>query len=85
MNENAVQQMRSRARKRAQEVLNAASKLPIILIAGVLILSISISTQTAQAGEQTGGRRGLSTASSLATLTQSGPIVPGEQTGGRRP
>ncbi len=85
MNENAVQQMRSRARKRAQEVLNAASKIPVLLIAGIMVISISMGSSTAQAGEQTGGRRGLSATTSPDTFAQRGPIVPGEQTGGRRP
>ena len=89
MNENAVQQMRSRARKRAQEVLNAASKLPMILIAGTIILTLGMSPSTTQAGEQTGGRRGLitdtSTSQTQDTVLARGQAVPGEQTGGRRP
>lgn len=88
MNENAVQQMRSRARKRAQEVLNATHKLPIILIAGVMVFTIGFGSSTTKAGEQTGGRRGM-TAQMVQTcpvkLIQNGPIVPGEQSGGRRP
>lgn len=89
MNENSVQQMRSRARKRAQEVLRNASKLPVILIAGLMVLTISMGPSTAQAGEQTGGRKGLSAATALDTTSDTaarqGSIVPGEQTGGRRP
>ncbi|MBL4697915.1 MAG: hypothetical protein JKX70_03685 [Phycisphaerales bacterium] len=91
MNENAVQQMRSRARKRAQEVLNAASKLPLILIAFVMIVSVGFTTSSVQAGEQSGGRRGLTGPISNSLQINSsgylhrGPIVPGEQTGGRKP
>lgn len=79
MNENTVQQMRSRARKRAAEILRNANKLPFYLIASVLILTISLTPSQANAGEQTGGRKGKMTAQ-----TQSQP-TPGEQTGGRRP
>ena len=79
MNENAVQQMRSRARKRAAEILRKASKLPVILVAGCMFLAISSAPSTAQAGEQTGGRKGSMT----ADVQQQ--VIPGEQTGGRRP
>jgi hypothetical protein len=79
MNENTVQQMRSRARKRAAEILRNARKLPFYLIASVLILTISLSPSQAEAGEQTGGRKG-----SMTAQVQS-PPTPGEQTGGRRP
>lgn len=85
MNENAVQQMRSRARKRAQEVLNAASKLPLILIAGVMILSIGLGSSPAKAGEQSGGRRGLNPPAAIELIAQQSAIIPGEQSGGRRP
>ncbi len=85
MNENAVQQMRSRARKRAQEVLNVASKLPLILIAGVMILSIGLGSSPAKAGEQSGGRRGLNSPAAIELIVQQSAIIPGEQSGGRRP
>lgn len=83
INDNTVQQMRSRARKRAQEVLNAASKVPMILIAGVLIVSIGLGTSTAKAGEQTGGRKG--TARAVSQFVMDSVALPGEQTGGRNP
>lgn len=79
MNENTIQQMRSRARKRASEILRKASKLPVVLVAGCMFLTISAAPSTVQAGEQTGGRRGAMTASFQHQ------IIPGEQTGGRRP
>jgi len=94
MNENAVQQMRSRARKRAQEVLNAARKLPVLLAAAVMILTVSLSPSIAEAGEQTGGRRGMTASTqSVASVSmdlhcefsRNSGYVPGEQSGGRRP
>ncbi len=84
MNDNAVQQMRSRARKRAQEVLNAASKLPVYLFAGILIITMALSSAPVQAGEQSGGRRGLTPPAVEHDANQSA-IVPGEQSGGRKP
>ncbi len=84
MNENAVQQMRSRARKRAQEVLNATSKLPVYLFAGILIFTIALSSAPVQAGEQSGGRRGL-IPPAVGHDTNQSAIVPGEQSGGRKP
>jgi hypothetical protein len=79
MNENTVQQMRSRARRRAAEILKNARKLPFYLVASLVILSISLSPTQARAGEQTGGRKGSMTA-------QMDPQpIPGEQSGGRRP
>ena len=93
MSENAVQQMRSRARKRAAEILEHASqtakKLPLIVIATLVLLTISLTSTSAYAGEQSGGRKGTMTAPSqrLAApqLSQSSEIIPGEQTGGRGP
>lgn len=95
--ENAVQQMRSRARRRAQDVLNEAKKLPVFLLAGIFVFTIGFGSQNAQAGEQTGGRRnvvqsqtveiaaGLTGMSGKPSTSASNPIVPGEQTGGRGP
>jgi len=93
MNENAVQQMRSRARKRASQILKDAAKLPFFMLATLVILTISLSSNPTIAGEQTGGRKGTMTAertsnSAIATgkvLCSQHPIIPGEQTGGRRP
>jgi len=85
MNENTIQQMRSRARKRAQEVLKASKKLPIVLIAGVMILTIGVGSTPSQAGEQSGGRKGMvSNAQALISTDICGQIMCGEQTGGRR-
>lgn len=80
MNENTVQQMRSRARRRAAEILRNAKKLPFFLVASLVILTISLSPTQAQAGEQTGGRKGT-----MSTQTMDTNPIPGEQTGGRRP
>tara|TARA_R110000868_G_scaffold241497_3_gene496733 strand:- start:454794 stop:455588 length:795 start_codon:yes stop_codon:yes gene_type:complete len=80
MNENAVQQMRSRARKRAAQILQDAAKLPFFVLATLVILTVSVASQDAIAGEQTGGRRGSMTASAVSDTT-----IPGEQTGGRQP
>ncbi len=89
MSENAVQQMRSRARKRAAEILQNARKLPVIMVATLVLLTVSLSSTSAHAGEQTGGRKGTMTAPSqrIASpmLSQSSEIIPGEQTGGRGP
>lgn len=86
--ENTVQQMRSRARKRAQEILNAARKLPVVLMGAILLIGIGLSPSSVQAGEQTGGRRTMTAASSRVStvqLARTSAVVPGEQTGGRRP
>lgn len=86
--ENTVQQMRSRARKRAQEVLNAARKLPLVLVGGVLLFGIGLTASNAHAGEQTGGRRGMTSDAqsvSLVQISHTSEILPGEQSGGRKP
>ncbi|MCA9303946.1 MAG: hypothetical protein KC996_07490 [Phycisphaerales bacterium] len=83
--ENTVQQMRSRARKRAQEVLNAAVKLPLVGMIAVLGVVLATSATPAEAGEQTGGRKGSRVVDIQGLLAHQNPAVPGEQTGGRRP
>ncbi len=84
--ENTVQQMRSRARKRAMEILSAAAKIPMIGLIAVLGLTISVSTTPAQAGEQSGGRKGSRTIEIDQSLVHChGAVVPGEQSGGRGP
>ena len=93
MNENTIQQMRSRARKRAAQILQDAAKLPLFILTTLVILSISVSSSPAIAGEQTGGRKGTMTpdiqraATQFApkTLNTSSEAIPGEQTGGRGP
>lgn len=89
-NENTTQQMRSRARKRAQEILRDAKKLPLIVLVGVIAVGLSLSSTTARAGEQTGGRKGISVSvqsldESPAFALNSIQISKGEQTGGRKP
>jgi hypothetical protein len=81
VNSNTVQQMRSRARKRAQEILDAARKAPLWVIASVMILTVSVGSSTVKAGEQSGGRKGMMAAQNT-TYAQT---VDGEQSGGRRP
>jgi len=86
MNENTVQQMRSRARRRAQQVLDSAKRAPVWLLAAVAAVTVTLGASVAEAGEQTGGRRGMSPHTADATvLCRGGPLVPGEQTGGRGP
>lgn len=82
INTNTVQQMRSRARRRAQEILDAARRTPLWLIAGVMILSTGFSGSLAHAGEQSGGRKG---ASNSPQSLQPTPMTRGEQSGGRKP
>lgn len=91
--ENTVQQMRSRARRHAADALGASIRLPLLLLAaGVMLLAAT----PAEAGEQSGGRRGGATAQTLPTpdTEQSGgrtadhalpaPLLArGEQSGGR--
>jgi len=93
MNENAIQQMRSRARKRAAQILQGAAKLPLVMLTTLVILTVSLSSQSAIAGEQTGGRKGTMTADiqyrsaihqEILPSIQS-ETIPGEQTGGRKP
>jgi hypothetical protein len=83
INTNTVQQMRSRARKRAQEVLDSMRRAPLWLLVGAVMLTTSLGSSVAIAGEQSGGRKGMSPQSSM--LQASGPVVDGEQTGGRGP
>lgn len=84
--ENTVQQMRSRVRKRAAEILNAASKMPLIGLIAVLGFTISISTTPVEAGEQTGGRKGARSFDiSEVLVSHNDTILQGEQTGGRKP
>lgn len=87
--ENTVQQMRSRARKRAQEILNDTKKIPILLIGMTMLMGIGLTSTQTQAGEQTGGRRGMSQSLNIqitpALHISNSPIIPGEQSGGRRP
>jgi len=81
INTNTVQQMRSRARKRAQEILEAARKAPLWVMIGAMIVTTSLGTSIVKAGEQSGGRRGMAP----AQPTQIDLVSEGEQTGGRKP
>lgn len=83
INTNTVQQMRSRARKRAQEILDATQRAPLWLLAGAVLLTTTLGSSVAIAGEQSGGRKGMSLQASVQAL--SGPVIEGEQTGGRGP
>ena len=83
--ENTVQQMRSRARKRAQEILSAATKLPLVGMIAVLGAVLASTAAPAEAGEQTGGRKGSRVVEVGELLAHRGSVIPGEQTGGRRP
>lgn len=83
--ENTVQQMRSRARKRAQEILQSATKLPLVGMIAVIGIVLASSATPAEAGEQTGGRKGSRIVDISEMLTKHGPVSEGEQTGGRRP
>lgn len=84
MNENAVQQMRSRARKRAAQILQDAKKLPFYIIATLAVISISLSSTQVSAGEQTGGRKGMKAQPISTVSVESNPLGKGEQTGGRK-
>ena len=87
INANTVQQMRSRARKRAAEILQAVRKAPVLLL--VTMLLTAISTTSARAGEQSGGRKGMCPDTPICEIHS--PMIAqelvfrGEQTGGRRP
>ena len=81
INTNTVQQMRSRARKRAQEILDAARRAPLWLMVGAMIITTALSTGIAEAGEQSGGRKGMSP----AHATHHEHVSEGEQSGGRKP
>ncbi len=73
--ENTVQQMRSRARRHAADALGASIRLPLLLlVAGVLIVTAT----PAEAGEQSGGRRG-----GKAMTPPPCAVAETEQTGGR--
>jgi hypothetical protein len=81
MNSNTIQQMRSRARKRAQEVLDAARKAPMWAMVGLAIITVSLSSTIVEAGEQSGGRKGKMVAPDANPLH----VCEGEQSGGRKP
>lgn len=83
INTNTVQQMRSRARKRAQEVIDAAQRAPLWIVAAALITVSTLGSGVTEAGEQSGGRKGKMTAPD-ATLANFGPSTDGEQSGGRK-
>lgn len=90
MSENAIQQMRSRAKKRAAQILQDAAKLPFFMLATLVILSMSFSSTSATAGEQTGGRKGTTRTADLQQVSHDwidsqAQAIPGEQTGGRGP
>jgi len=76
--ENTVQQMRSRARKHASEALGASVRLPLIVLAAMLAMLLA--TPVAEAGEQSGGRKGTGMSAPITLVAE--PIVCGIETGG---
>lgn len=72
--ENTVQQMRSRARRHAADALGASIRLPLMLLAAGAVLFLG--TPVAEAGEQSGGRKGGSRG--MVMMSE------GEQSGGRK-
>ncbi|MFG0306985.1 MAG: hypothetical protein ACF8Q5_12315 [Phycisphaerales bacterium JB040] len=80
MKDNTVQQMRSRAKRRASEIASAMSRSALALVAAAL-LALSLSTSDAVAGgEQSGGRGGNGQGVVLPEGTHASG---GEQSGGR--
>ena len=72
--ENTVQQMRSRARRHAADALGASVRLPLVLLAAGAVLFMT--APAAEAGEQSGGRKGGSKAMLVSSEA--------EQSGGRK-
>lgn len=85
MKPNTVEQMRSRAKKKAQDVIRSSTKLPLIVAAFIGAFSIMLTPSNAIAGEQSGGRRGSMTVKKApaAVLLADDLVSEGEQTGGR--
>ncbi|MEM9374291.1 MAG: hypothetical protein AAGA55_11680, partial [Planctomycetota bacterium] len=91
--ENTVQQMRSRARKHASEALGSVIRLPLVLLAA--LVAVGLTSLPAEAGEQSGGRKGTGRSAPIEILLspttppqQGGLLMPtarGEQSGGRGP
>ena len=55
---------------------------------GVLLVGIGLTSSNTHAGEQTGGRRGMTSDAqsvSLVQISHTSEILPGEQSGGRKP
>lgn len=73
--ENTVQQMRSRARRHAAEVLSQSIRLPLVLLAASMMLLVAT---PAEGGEQSGGRKG-------GNRMDIPVMADGEQSGGRQP
>lgn len=71
MKANTIEQMRSRAKKKAAAVLRKSGTLPLI---GFLVLTAALAAvpSAAFAGEQTGGRRGIMTPDVATDDEQSG-------------
>lgn len=81
MKENAVQQMRSRARKRLADILGTAARHSAMLGIVAAGAFLALAPTQAFAGEQSGGRRGSMAAEAAAVPA---PIAAdGEQSGGR--
>lgn len=79
MKENTVQQIRSRARRRAGEIASALTRSTVAVAAAAFILGLGMTASVARAdGEQSGGRGGSGQGAGLVCF-ESG----GEQSGGR--
>ncbi|MEX0876064.1 MAG: hypothetical protein WD114_01275 [Phycisphaerales bacterium] len=88
INENTVQQMRSRARRRAVEILRDAGRAPVLLLVCSAMLTLGLGSSVAEGGEQTGGRKGKMTPPAAVqwdSVAITETIARGEQTGGRGP
>ena len=82
MKENAVQQMRSRARKRLADIFGAAARHSAVLGLVAAGLAMTLAPSNAVAREQSGGRRG----SNMTANVMPAPgflAADGEQSGGR--
>jgi len=85
MKENTVQQMRSRAKRKAAEIASAVSRSTLVLVtAALLALSLSASDAVA-GGEQSGGRggNGKGLAPTAEVMPDGTASSGGEQSGGR--
>jgi hypothetical protein len=95
--ENTIQQMRSRARKHAADAVGASLRLPVIAL--VACLGVMLASPAAEAGEQSGGRKGTGRCVQQITAAypaitnnapdfitvRAAPLARGEQSGGRGP
>ncbi|MFT5422379.1 MAG: hypothetical protein ACI89L_000136 [Phycisphaerales bacterium] len=85
LKENTVQQIRSRARRRAQEIATLISKSSLAVSTMAFILGLGMTASVARAdGEQSGGRGGSGQSiAMMAAMTADASCSGGEQSGGR--